>query len=500
MAFFFPDQEGLRRVADDLGIELSQGEADSYHEFLSAVAPALRMIEQLPDLPPEVKYPRTPGYRPDPADNPYNAWYYKTSIKGAPEGKLAGKRIAVKDNVFVAGVPLTNGASILDGFVPDTDATIVTRMLDAGAEIAGKAVAEYLCFSTSSATASTGVIENPRAPGHTTGGSSNGSAALVAAHEVDMSIGADQAGSIRMPASFCGIVGLKPTYGLVPYTGVLGIEYSLDHVGPMADTVEECALLLEVIAGDDGIDGRQKGVRTQAYAEGLDQGVRGLRIAVVQEGFGRPESEAGVDKAVREAAKRLQKKGATVDKVSIPWHNIGSALWLPICIEGSYHNLMHSHAMGFYGVNAAYSLPFMRAMAGWEQHMNELPPTIKGGLMTGEIFSRHGGYLYAKARNQVRRLRAEYDAWLAKYDVLLMPTTPMTATRLLPYDASPADVLKASWGPINNTSPFDIAGHPAISVCCGLSENKPVGLMLVGRHFDDATLFRVAQAAHKELG
>ena len=191
MAFFFPDQDGLRRVGADLGMDLTPAEAGSYHEFLSAVTPALRMIEQLPEPAPENKYPRTPGHRPDAADNPCNAWYYKTSIKGAPQGKLAGKRIAVKDNVFVAGVPLTNGASILDGYVPETDATIVTRMLDAGAEIAGKSVAEYLCFSTSSSTASTGPVENPRAPGHTTGGSSNGSAALVAAHEVDMAIGAD---------------------------------------------------------------------------------------------------------------------------------------------------------------------------------------------------------------------------------------------------------------------------------------------------------------------
>lgn len=499
MAFFFPDKDGLRRVGEHLGMELSQDEAGSYHDFLSAITPAIRMIEQLPDLPPNVKYPRTPGYQSDPADNPYNAWYYKTSIKGAAQGKLAGKRIAVKDNVFVAGVPLTNGASILDGFVPDTDATIVTRMLDAGAEIAGKSVCEYMCFSTSSSTASTGPIENPRAPGHTTGGSSNGSAALIAAHEVDMAIGADQAGSIRMPASFCGLVGHKPTYGLVPYTGCLGIEYSLDHVGPMTDNVEDCALLLEVIAGDDGIDGRQKGVRTQVYTEALGQGVKGMRIGLVKEGFERPESETGVDEAVRAAAKRLQDQGAIVEEISIPWHNIGSALWLPICIEGSYHNLYHSHGMGFYGVNAAYSLSYMRAFAGWKAHLNELAPTIKGVLLTGEIFARHQGRLYAKARNQVQRLRAEYDAWLEKYDVLMMPTTPMTATRLLPDDASPKDVLIASWGPFSNTSPFDITGHPSISVCCGMSDDKPVGAMFTGKHFDDATLFRVADVAHQQM-
>lgn len=499
MAYSFPDSDGLRFVGEDLGLELTQAEADSYHEYLSALTPAFRMIEKLADPAPIVKYPRTPGYQPEGADNPHNAWYYKTSIQGAARGKLRGKRIAVKDNVMVAGVPMTNGASILEGYVPETDATIVTRMLDAGAEIAGKSVCEYLCFATNSATANTGPVDNPRAPGHTTGGSSNGSAALVAAHEVDMAIGADQAGSIRMPASFCGIVGHKPTYGLVPYTGALGIEYSFDHLGPMADTVEECALLLEVIAGDDGIDGRQKGVRTQAYTKALDKGVKGLRIGVVQEGFGRPESEAGVDKSVRAAVKRLQKQGAVVDLISIPWHNIGSALWLPIGIEGSYHNLVHSHGVG-YGANAAYSLSFMRAISGWKNHANELAPTIKGTLLTGEVLNRHGGRLYAKARNLVRRLRGEYDAWLDKYDVLIMPTTPMTAEKLVAEEAPPKDVLHASWGPLNNTSPFDLTGHPAISVCCGTSEDKPVGLMVIGRHFEDATVFQVAAAAHQQQG
>lgn len=497
MAYSFPDQNGLQYLAEDLGIDLTQDEAESYHEYLSQLTPAFRMIEKLPDMAPVVKYPRTPGYRPEGADNPHNAWYYKTSIKGAPRGKLRGKSIAVKDNVFVAGVPLTNGASVLEGFVPETDATIVTRMLDAGAEIAGKAVCEYLCFATNSATANTGPVDNPRAPGHTTGGSSNGSAALVAAHVVDMAIGADQAGSIRMPASFCGIVGHKPTYGLVPYTGALGIEYSFDHLGPMADTVEECALLLEVIAGDDGIDGRQKGVRTQPYTKALGKGVKGMRIGVVQEGFGRPESEEGVDKAVREAVKRLQKQGATVDLVSIPWHNIGSALWLPIGIEGSYQNLVHANGIS-YGTLGEYSLSYMRAISGWQNHANELAPTIKGTLLTGEILKRHGGRLYAKARNLVRRLRAEYDTWLEQYDVLIMPTTPMTATELVYEDASPKDILHASWGPLNNTCPFDLTGHPAISVCGGISDGKPVGLMIIGRHFEDATVFQVADVAHQQ--
>ena len=181
----------------------------------------------------------------------------KTSIKGRPGGKLAGRRIALKDNVCLAGVPMMIGADILEGYVPDVDATIVERILDAGGEIAGKAVCEYYCVSGGSHTSATGPVQNPRKPGYSAGGSSSGSAALVAAGDVDMAIGGDQAGSIRIPASHCGIVGLKPTYGLVPYTGIAPLEITLDTCGPMTADVRDNALLLEVIAGPDGIDSRQ---------------------------------------------------------------------------------------------------------------------------------------------------------------------------------------------------------------------------------------------------
>ena len=428
MAYFFPDSDEIMRIGDQFGLSLNAGDAEQYRSFIHAMTPAFRLVEQLPDGMSPTKYPRLPGYRPEGEENRYNAWYYKASVKGAPTGKLQGKRVAVKDSVCVAGIPVTNGASILEGYVPEVDATIVTRMLDAGAEIVGKSACEYLCFAGNSATCSTGPVENPRVPGHTTGGSSNGSAALLAAGEVDLAIGADQAGSIRMPASFCGVVGLKPTYGLVPYTGALSIEFTFDHVGPMARTVSDCALLLEVIAGDDGIDGRQPGAQAEPYMQSVGKGVKGLRIALVKEGFGRAESEEGVDNAVRTAARRLEGQGATVEEISLPWHNYGSAIWLPIGIEGPFQNMINGHGVG-YGWNGAYSLSFMKAFADWQEHADELAPTIKTVLLSGEVLRRHGGRLYAKAQNLRRRLRSEYDAALARYDVLVMPTTPMTALK-----------------------------------------------------------------------
>ena len=172
-----------------------------------------------------------------------------------------GRTVALKDTVLLAGVPLMNGASVMEGYVPEVDATIVTRMLDAGATITGKAVCEYFCLSGSSFTSATGPVHNPVKYGYSAGGSSSGSAALVGSGAVDMSIGGDQAGSIRIPAAFSGIVGMKPTHGLVPYSGIMSMEVSIDHIGPMTANVADNALLLEVLAGPDGYDNRQTGER-----------------------------------------------------------------------------------------------------------------------------------------------------------------------------------------------------------------------------------------------
>ena len=202
-----PNASELQDLARSLGIGLTDAEAGEYAELLAPMAAMADAQQKMPDYLPAVKYPRTPGYRPDGEENRYNAWYYKTRIEGAQDGKLKGKTVALKDNVMLAGVPMMNGTSILEGYVPEVDATIATRLLDAGATILGKAHCENYCLSGSSHTNATGPCHNPHRTGYSAGGSSSGSAALVAAGEVDMAIGGDQGGSIRMPASFCGIYG-----------------------------------------------------------------------------------------------------------------------------------------------------------------------------------------------------------------------------------------------------------------------------------------------------
>jgi len=499
MAYHFPDVKGLQEIARQFGMNLTEGEAAACHAVLNEKTAVLRAIEELPDEKPRVNWPRTPGYRPDADENRWKAWVVKTDIQGAASGKLQGKTLAIKDNICVAGVPMSNGASTLEGFVPDVDATVIERVLDAGGRILGKAACEYFCIAANSATSASGAVENPRAPGHSTSGSSNGCAALVAAGEVDMAIGADQGGSIRMPASFCGIVGLKPTYGLVPYTGAVGMEYSLDHLGPMTRTVADCALLLEVLAGDDGIDGRQRGQPDRpnpAYSQAIGKGVKGLRVGVVREGLARPESEAGVDACVRAALKALQGQGAVVDEVSIPWHSLGAQMYAPVGMGGVFHTWAYGHGVG-YGVNGAYLQSFMKAFDAWKTDANALAPTVKATLLIGEVMYRQGGQLYAKVRNLTRRLRAQYDAQLAQYDVLVMPTTPMAATPLTTRQAPMEEVMRRSWETLGNACPFDLTGHPAISVCCGQTGGRPVGLMIVGRHWQESMVLQVADAVHQ---
>ena len=218
MKFELPDVATLKEIGAELGFPLDDEYSEQVRTFMEPFGEDFTALGELSDDLPAVKYPRQPGYKPTGEENKYGAWAVKTSVKGASSGRLLGKTVALKDTVCLAGVPMINGASVLEGYVPDMDATIVTRLLDQGAEILGKAVCEYFSLSGGSYTSASGVVHSPRNPGYTPGGSSNGSAALVAAGDVDMAVGGDQAGSIRIPASFSGVVGIKPTHGLVPYS------------------------------------------------------------------------------------------------------------------------------------------------------------------------------------------------------------------------------------------------------------------------------------------
>jgi len=500
MTVRLPTPAQLEDVAAKVGLSLSKPDVDSFLALLKPLIDSYQVVDQMSDELPVVKYPRTPGYRVPAAENPHNAWYYKTTVKGAPTGKLFGKTVALKDNVMLAGVPMMNGASTLEGFVPEMDATIVTRLLDAGAVILGKAHCEYFCLSGGSHTSAAGPVHNPMKHGYSAGGSSSGSAALVAAGEVDMAIGGDQGGSIRMPASYCGIYGMKPTWGLVPYTGVMPIEIFVDHTGPMTATVEDNALMLEVLAGDDGYDPRIKAPATVSYSEVLSGGVKGLKIAVVKEGFGWPNSEADVDAKVKAGAKLFEKLGAQVTEVSIPMHLVGGAIWTPIGAEGLTQTMMWGDG---YGVSRSdlYSTALMDFHRGWRWRADELSETTKLMTMLGTYINQQfGSRFYGKAVNISRRLKAAYDSVLAEHDLLLMPTLPLKATKIPEPGAPREEIVARAFEMLPNTAPFDITHHPAMSIPCGLGDGLPIGMMLIGKAFDEATIYRAAHAFEQAGG
>ena len=353
-------------------------------------------------------------------------------------------------------------------------------------------------------------MRNPRKPSHAPGGSSNGNAVVLVTEQVDMALGGDQGGSIRIPAAWSGVVGHKPTYGLVPYTGCMMIEMTLDHCGPMANTVEDAALMLSAIAGPDPLDPRQRGVIpadwVRDYRPAIGKGVAGMRIALVKEGFveecGEDSALSGgeevVDAKVRAAARRLEEQGATVEEVSIPMHIDGAYIFTAIICEGATEFMVKGNNTGS-NWQGFYNTRMLDALArGVAARPNDLPPTVKRAMLAGEYMKRryHGRY-YAKAQNLRPALVRAYDAVLAEYDVLVMPTAPFRATPIPSPDCSLEETIESGLGISNNTAQFDVTGHPSISVPCGMADDLPIGMMITGRHFDDLSVLQVADAVEK---
>ena len=490
-----PTQKEIAAAAERVGLALDPADVAEFTAIIGdTIEQYISVLDRIPEQMPPVKFPRGAWRAPAPEEDKYSAWYALCRIEGAPGGKLKGKTVAIKDNVCVAGVPLMNGASTLQGYVPDIDATVVTRTLEAGGTILGKSHCEYFCYSGSSHTNALATTRNPHNPEYTTGGSSSGSAALVASGAVDLAIGGDQGGSIRLPSAFCGIYGMKPTWGLVPYTGAFAVEPTLDHLGPMTNSTADNALYLEVLAGADGLDPRQYAPRTAEYTKALGQGVKGLRIGVVTEGFGLDVSEERVDTAVRAAAKRLASLGAAVENVSIPMHRHGMAVWAGIAIEGVYEHVFHENGLGK-GWKGLYPTSMLEAHSAWRGRANMFSEILKLGVLAGEhMHSAYRGRYYAKAQNLSTQLRAAYDKALAQYDLLLMPTSPVAGVKLPPPNGTRAEQMTPGFVPIVNTTAFDCTGHPAMSIPCALRDGLPVGMMLIARHWDESTIYRAADA------
>lgn len=500
-----PSTEEVIDVATKLGIHIGPEEAQLYRKYLLEQMDVLDAFVQSrieEPVPPMHSAARHPGSRPSPAEDPLNAWMWKCRIVGEPDGVLKGKTVSYKDHIAVAGMPMSFGSFALEGFMPDFDATVVTRVLLAGGTIIGKNVMNGLSggFGTGGAIGDYGRPLNPHNREHVTGGSSSGSGAAVAAGEVDISFGGDQGGSIRIPAAFCGIVGLKPTFGLLSHFGIgFGSDQSIDYTGPMARTVEDAAAALEATAGFDAYDPRQtrEVPRRIDVLHGLTEGIAGLRIGILQEGF--DDADPEVKDLVQAAVDVLAKAGARVSSVRVPEHHQVRAAQQALGAEGG----LAIFKTGFYGAFTRTYYPSCVITAinqMWAAHADVLTPRTKLSMIAGELAHRNfNGRVYAKAQNVRPTFIKAYDRALADVDVLIMPTCLMPA----PKNHRPDTYMEAledglsmrSTRASHNTQPFNYTGHPALAVPVGkASSGLPVSMQLVGRFFDDALLLRAAYA------
>ena len=418
---------------------------------------------------------------------------------GEPAGPLAGVPVAMKDNLCVAGTPTTASSRILEGFLPPYDATAVRRMEAAGAVIVGKTNCDEFGMGSSNENSAYGPVRNPWAPDRTPGGSSGGSAAAVAARCAPLALGSDTGGSIRQPASFCGVVGLKPTYGRVSRYGLLAFASSLDQIGPIAGTVSDAALVLGILAGPDPADATSSQQPVPDFTAALTGDVKGLRIGVPR-AFVAEGVDDGVRRAFDEALDTLRRAGATLVDIDLPHAKYAIPVYYLVATAEASSNLARydgvryghrAEADGNLGLKDMYSRTRDEGFGA----------EVKRRIMLGTYVLSAGYYdaFYLKAQQVRTLLRQDYDAAFEKVDVVATPTTPTPPFRLGEKTNDPLQMYLADVFTVS----APLVGLPAISVPCGFvkrsegperSERLPVGLQLIGRLFDESTLLRAADA------
>ncbi len=401
---------------------------------------------------------------------------------------LAGIPIAVKDVICTRGWPTTCGSRILDGFRPPYDATAVTRLREAGAILMGKTNCDEFAMGSSTENSGYGVTRNPWDDARVPGGSSGGSAAAVAAGETAAALGTDTGGSIRQPAAFCGVVGLKPTYGRVSRYGLVAFASSLDQIGPLAHDVRDAALLLEVIAGHDPADSTSAALDVPPYPDRLTGDMRGLRLGVVRE-FLADGVDPGVEAAVRAAVKVYSDLGAVCEEVSLPHAPYALPAYYLVAPAEASSNLAR-YAGVHYGhrTRDAGDLITMYSRSRREGFGAE----VKRRIMLGTYALSAGYYeaFYLRAQRARTLIRQDFDAALARCDALVGPVSPTAAFRI---GEKVDDPLKLYLSDVY-TVPINLAGVPGISIPCGLAGGLPVGLQIIGRPFGEEAVLNVAYA------
>jgi aspartyl-tRNA(Asn)/glutamyl-tRNA(Gln) amidotransferase subunit A len=413
----------------------------------------------------------------------------RMAAEGKPLPPLGGVPVTIKDVMCTRGVRTTAGSKILANFIPPHDSTAVARLEAAGAVVLGKANCDEFAMGSSNENSAFHPVRNPRDSSRVPGGSSGGSAAAVAADMAVVALGSDTGGSIRQPASFCGVVGLMPTYGRVSRYGLIAFASSLDHIGPLAKTVKDAATVLRTIAGRDPMDSTSADVPVPDYVAELNQPVSGLRIGVAKEYFG-DGLDSEVRKAVEDAIQVLAKLGCEVVPVSLPHTEYAIPTYYIVATAEASSNLAR-----FDGVRYGYRAKQARTLSDMYRRTRDeaFGAEVKRRIMLGTYALSAGYYdaYYLKAQKVRTLLTRDFDEAFKKVDAIVTPTCPTAAFKLGEKVNDPLAMYLADI----YTVTADLAGVPGISIPCGATrENLPIGLQIVGKHFDEATILRVANA------
>jgi len=406
----------------------------------------------------------------------------------APRGLLFGLPAGIKDNIVTEGLRTTCASQFLSNYDPIYDATVVQKLKKAQSVTLGKLNMDEFAMGGSNENSSFYPTRNPWNLEYVPGGSSGGSAAAVAAGEAYFTLGSDTGGSIRQPASYCGVVGLKPTYGLVSRFGLVAFASSLDQIGPITKNVEDSAYVLQAIAGYDNMDSTSANVEIPDYISALNGDIKGLRIGVPKEYLGQ-----GIDPKVKEsvlaALKVLESLGASWDEVSLPHTDYAVATYYLLASSEASSNLARFDGVR-YGVRAENPDNLIDLYV--KSRSQGFGDEVKRRIMLGTYALSSGYYdaYYLKAQKVRTLIKQDFDQVFANYDVIIGPTAPTTA---FPIGSQVDDPLTMYLNDIV-TIPVSLAGVPAISIPCGLADGLPVGLQIIGKAFDEATVLRVAHA------
>ena len=407
--------------------------------------------------------------------------------KGEKIGDLAGIPLGLKDILCTKGIRTTCGSKILGGYVPFYDGTVVQKLKERDAVLLGKLNMDEFAMGSSTENSAYQITHNPWDLSRIPGGSSGGSAASVAAHECSAALGTDTGGSIRQPASCCGIVGMKPTYGRVSRYGLVAFASSLDQIGPLTKDVEDCAIMMNSISGYDPKDSTSVYLEVPEYKQSLRSDVKGLRIGIPNEYF-IEGMDPDVEKAITEAIDHFKRWGAEVQRISLPHTEFAVAVYYIICTAEASSNLAR-----YDGVKYGHRATEFKDLMEMYMHTRAegFGPEVKRRIILGTYVLSAGYYdAYYRKASQVRTLmKMDFDEAFQNVDAILTPTAPTPAFRIGEKVEDPLQMYLSDVF----TIPVNLAGIPAITIPCGFShEGLPIGLQIMGKHFDEGKLLRIA--------